>query len=108
MLSLETAYQLELAVGASHVSSMLSSASRGTCIDELTASFVDKHGRTDLARFLAKLAERLDARENKEGAVAVRHFAEFGVSAVPPLTATSVGKLKKAKCARTSRVLPSR
>jgi hypothetical protein len=98
----ETAYQLELAVGASHIASMLTPESRGTCIEELVASFVARHGRNDLMQFLAVLAERLDLRDNKDGALAVREFAA-GASPVAPLTSAPGSRPKKAKTAATSR-----
>jgi hypothetical protein len=77
---IETAYQLELAVGASHIGSMLYPATRYACIEELAASFVVKHGASDLRRFLMALAKRLDVRANTEGALAVRHYGMHGAA----------------------------
>jgi hypothetical protein len=73
-----TAYQLELAVGASHVASKLYPAPGNACIEELAASFAIRHGMTDLKRFLTALADRLDARANPEGALAVRTMRCMG------------------------------
>jgi hypothetical protein len=75
---IDAAYQLEFAVGASHVASMLYPASRNACIAELSVSFSLKHGSADLKQFLLALAEKLDVRGDKAGAIAVRHYAGHG------------------------------
>jgi hypothetical protein len=97
------AYQLEFAVGASYIVSMLSPASRNACIEELAGSFVVRHGRTDLTRFLMALAERLDVRANKEGAIAVRHFATHGAAPAAPVAnpPTAAPKRRKSGTAST-------
>jgi hypothetical protein len=77
---IETAYVLELSVGASHVASMLYPTSRQACIEELTGNFLATHGSTDLKSFLSALAEKLDARANSEGAAAVRQYAMYGAT----------------------------
>jgi hypothetical protein len=99
---IETAYQLELAVGASHVASMLYPESRNACIKELIVRFAATHGVADLQRFLIALAERLDARANKDGAATVRHFAENGVApeaVAPKASATARQSRESAKAA---------
>ena len=55
---IETAYLLELSVGASHVASTLYPASRQACIVELTGNFLARHGSTELKSFLLALAEK--------------------------------------------------
>ncbi|WP_233849670.1 hypothetical protein [Paraburkholderia sp. HD33-4] len=80
---IETAYLLELSVGASHVSSMLSPESRHACIEEMRANFLARHGSAHLEHFLLALAKRLDERSNAEGAAAVRHYATHGVAPQP-------------------------
>ncbi|MGF6572521.1 hypothetical protein SAMN05443245_4659 [Paraburkholderia fungorum] len=83
-IRIESAFEVELAVGASHVESMLHVASRTACIEDLVQSFVLRHGSIDLHRFLVALADRLDARGNSIGALAVRESATYG--AVPIAT----------------------
>lgn len=80
---IEVAFQLELAVGTSHIASMLHVASRTACIDELVQSFVRKHGSVELGRFLIALADRLDARGNNNGASAVRCYTTGSEVALP-------------------------
>ena len=97
---IETAYLLELSVGASHVASTLYPTSRQACIVELTGNFLARYGSTDLKSFLLALAEKLDARANSEGA-AVRHYAMYGETPealVIPASAVA----KKARMARTA------
>jgi hypothetical protein len=90
------AYQMELAVGASHVASMLYPASRNACVEELSANFVARHGTLDLKRFLTALAEKLDARANNDGALAVRHYAAHGtVQEAPPTKAGAAASTRK-------------
>jgi hypothetical protein len=92
---IETAYLLELSVGASHVASTLYPASRQACIVELTGNFLARYGSTDLKSFLLALAEKLDARANSEGAAAVRHYAMYGATPealVIPATAVATKK----------------
>ncbi|MDR7010000.1 hypothetical protein [Paraburkholderia strydomiana] len=92
---IETAYQLELAVGASHVASMLHPASRHACVADLSASFTARHGSTNLKRFLLALAEKLDARANKPGALEVRQYATNGGAPQVFLTAASAVMTKR-------------
>ncbi|CAN7750432.1 hypothetical protein LJR267_010321 [Paraburkholderia hospita] len=75
-MPIDMAFELELAVGASHIASMLHAASRSSCIDELVLGFVGQHGSVDLKRFLLALAGKLHARGNNEGALAVRKYAD--------------------------------
>ncbi|EUC12706.1 hypothetical protein [Paraburkholderia hospita] len=75
-MPIDMAFELELAVGASHIASMLHAASRSSCIDELVLGFVRQHGIVDLKRFLLALAGKLHARGNNEGALAVRKYAD--------------------------------
>jgi hypothetical protein len=92
---IETAYVLELSVGASHVASTLYPTSRQACIEELTGNFLARHGSTDLKSFLLALAEKLDARANSEGAAAVRQYAMYGATPealVIPATAVATKK----------------
>jgi hypothetical protein len=94
---MKTEYRLELAVGASHVASTLYTTSRHACIEELTASFTARYGHTDVKRFLLALAEKLDARENTEGAQAVRHYAMHG-TAPEPIPAPAPAVVTKKGC----------
>jgi hypothetical protein len=64
---------------------MLFPASRNACIEELAVSFVVRHGPSDMRRFLMALAERLDARANTEGALAVRHYSMHGAAPAVPV-----------------------
>jgi hypothetical protein len=86
---IETAYLLELSVGASHVASTLYPTSRQACIAELKGNFLARHGSTDLKSFLLELAKKLDTRANSEGAAAVRHYAMYGAT---PATAVATKK----------------
>jgi hypothetical protein len=97
------AYQLELAVGTSHVASMLYPASRHACIEELSAKFVARHGTLDLKRFLMELAEKLDARANNVGALAVRHYAAHGTVPQAPPTKTPAAAPTRKKLRTASR-----
>lgn len=100
---IETAYVLELSVGASHVASMLYPASRQAGIEELTGNFLARHGSTNLKSFLSALAEKLDARANIEGAAAVRHYATYGATHEALTIPASAGATKKRTLRTTSR-----
>jgi hypothetical protein len=75
-MRIDMAFELELAVGASYIASMLHATSRNSCIDELALDFVRQHGSADLKPFLLALAGKLHARGNNEGASAVRKYAD--------------------------------
>ncbi|BCF92195.1 MULTISPECIES: hypothetical protein [Paraburkholderia] len=75
-MRIDVAFELELAVGASYIASMLHATSRNSCIDELALGFVRQHGSGDLKGFLLALAGKLHARGNNEGASAVRKYAD--------------------------------
>ncbi|MGF6768729.1 hypothetical protein P3T18_001199 [Paraburkholderia sp. GAS199] len=92
---IEATFELELAVGASHVASMLHVASRTACIEDLVQRFVRNHGRIDLNPFLEVLAEKLDARANPDGAFAVRHYAAHGVVSFEPVASVGVRPIKR-------------
>jgi hypothetical protein len=98
---IETAYLLELSVGASHVASTLYPASRQACVAELVENFLARYGSAHLNPFLLALAEKLDARSNSEGAAAVRHYATYGATAEALLTPASA-VAKKGRVPRTA------
>jgi hypothetical protein len=100
---IETAYVLELSVGASHVASTLYPASRGACIEELSGNFLARYGSAHLRSFLLALAEKLDARSNTEGAAAVRHYATYGATPDAPLIPASTVAKKKGMLRTTSK-----
>jgi len=66
----EAAYSLELARGASHISSMLSTATQEGAVREVMHEFVATHGRAELDVFSWLLAERLAERLEKRGCAA--------------------------------------
>jgi hypothetical protein len=100
---IETAYLLELSVGASRVASMLYPTSRQACIEELTKNFLARHGSTHLKSFLLALAVKLDARANSEGAVAVRHYAKYGAAPEAPVGSALALATKKRTLRTASR-----
>ncbi|EIM96168.1 hypothetical protein WQE_35570 [Paraburkholderia hospita] len=75
-MRIDMAFELELAVGASYIASMLHAASRSSCVDELVLGFVRQHGSVDLKRFLLALVGKLHARGNTEDALAVGKHAD--------------------------------
>ncbi|MEM5424769.1 hypothetical protein [Paraburkholderia ferrariae] len=70
----EAAYSLELARGASHISSMLSTATQEGAVQEVMREFIATHGRTALDVFSWLLAERLDKRGCAAAAIKARDF----------------------------------
>ncbi|MEX3952194.1 hypothetical protein AB4Y40_31100 [Paraburkholderia sp. EG287B] len=70
----EAAYSLELARGASHISSMLSAATQEGAVQEVMREFIATHGRTALDAFSWLLAERLDKRGCAAAAMKARDF----------------------------------
>ena len=70
----EAAYSLELARGASHISSMLSTATQEGAVQEVMHEFIATHGRAELDVFSWLLAERLDKRGCAAAAMKARDF----------------------------------
>ena len=70
----ESAYSLELARGASHISSMLSAATVESAVQQVLQEFVATHGTVALEAFCWLLAERLDKRGCAVGAAKARGF----------------------------------
>jgi hypothetical protein len=70
----ESAYSLELARGASHISSMLSAVTVESAVQQVLQEFVATHGATALDAFCWLLAERLDKRGCAVGAEKAREF----------------------------------
>ncbi|WP_321948673.1 hypothetical protein [Paraburkholderia sp. J10-1] len=70
----EAAYSLELARGASHISSMLSAATQESAVHEVMREFIATHGRAELDAFCWLLAERLDKRGCAAAAMKARDF----------------------------------
>jgi hypothetical protein len=70
----ETAYSLELARGASHISSMLSAVTIEGAVQQVLQEFVATHGTVALDAFCRLLAERLDKRACAVGAAKARGF----------------------------------
>ncbi|MEX3941754.1 hypothetical protein AB4Y44_19775 [Paraburkholderia sp. BR10937] len=70
----EAAYSLELARGASHISSMLSAATQEGAVHEVMREFIATHGRAALEVFSWLLAERLEKRGCAAAAMQARGF----------------------------------
>jgi hypothetical protein len=70
----ESAYSLELARGASHISSMLSAVTVESAVQQVLQEFVATHGTVALEAFCWLLAERLDKRGCAVGAAKARGF----------------------------------
>ncbi len=70
----EAAYSLELARGASHISSMLSAATQEGAVHEVMREFIATHGRAALDAFCWLLAERLEKRGCAAAAMQARDF----------------------------------
>ncbi|MEM5314478.1 hypothetical protein [Paraburkholderia sp. JHI869] len=70
----EAAYSLELARGASHISSMLSVATQENAVYEVMHEFIATHGGAALDAFCWLLAERLEKRGCAAAAAQARDF----------------------------------
>ncbi|HKR40484.1 MAG TPA: hypothetical protein VJU59_12530 [Paraburkholderia sp.] len=70
----EAAYSLELARGASHISSMLSEATQASAVHEVVHEFIATHGRAELDVFCWLLAERLEKRGCAAAAMKARDY----------------------------------
>jgi hypothetical protein len=77
----ELAYSLELARGASHISSTMTPGTMSVAIAEVMKDFVATHGSAHLGVFRELLAARLEKRGCVKGARAV---AEAGAVVAPP------------------------
>ncbi|EUC12419.1 hypothetical protein [Paraburkholderia hospita] len=64
----EVGYQLELARGASVITSMLSTQNTAAAIEETLSAFVSAYGTTDLTIFTQLLGQRLAARDRTDAA----------------------------------------
>jgi hypothetical protein len=71
-------YELELARGASHLSSTMSYATLEAAMVETVAEFVKQHGDDDLPVFLELLSRRLSERKKPEAASAIRILKDSG------------------------------
>lgn len=79
----QDAYAVELARGASHISSTLSDKTRKAAIEETLESFRRLRGDDDLPTFTWLLAQRLDERQRPDAAAAVRQYLDLDSVAVP-------------------------